>query len=512
MRGRREISILVLAATIATVGACTSRGDDEPLSGDSLRGTTTEPLQRLERPAGPAAELAGPLPAEGAHLPATAAAAPDLDAAGYAEEEYTAEGVASSYRSRGALPPDGRYELVKDEADRYRTRIVVRRPADAGDFNGTVVVEWLNVSGGVDAAPDYGYMADEVVRGGYAWVGVSAQHLGIEGGPVAVAVAGLGDTTGIGLRRLDPERYGSLTHPGDAFSYDIYTQVARALRAPADVDALDGLEPERLLAVGDSQSAFTLTTYANGVQPLTEAFDGFLIHSRGGAAAPLGKAGRGIDIAGTIAGPPTRVRTDVGVPVLVLETETDVLSFLNYHPARQPDSRNFRLWEVAGTAHADAYQLGPVADVVDCPAPVNTGAHHFVAKAALHGLDAWVRTGEAPPEAARLETDSTPDFVRDANGNALGGVRTPQVDVPVATLSGEPGGSSSIMCLLQGSTTPLDPGRLAQLYPTVDAYLAAYAAAADAAIGAGFVLEDDREALLADADPSVIPAARPPAT
>jgi hypothetical protein len=509
MRRRREMSIIVLTATIAAVGACSSGGDD-PRAGDLQPGSTTA-LQGLERPEGPAAELAGPLPPEGATLPATGAVVPDLDTAGYVEQEYTAEGVANSYRSRGALPPDGSYELVKDEADRYRTRIVVRRPADAEDFDGTVVVEWLNVSGGLDAAPDYGYLADELVRGGYAWVGVSAQHLGIEGGPVAVAVAGTGDTAGAGLRRLDPERYGSLTHPGDAFAYDIYSQVARALRDPGDVDALDGLAAEQLLAVGESQSAFALTTYANGVQPLTEEFDGFLIHSRGGAAAPLGKAGSGIDIAGTIAGPPTRVRTDLDVPVLVLETETDVLSFLNYLPARQPDSRNFRLWEVAGTAHADAHQLGPLADVVDCPTPVNTGPHHFVAKAALRSLDTWARTGEAPPEAARLETDSTPAFVRDANGNALGGVRTPQVDVPVATLSGEPGGSSSIICLLLGSTTPLDPGRLAQLYPSADAYLAAYAAAADAAVDAGFVLDDDRDALLADANPSVIPGGPPPA-
>ena len=107
--------------------------------------------------------------------------------------------------------------------------------------------------------------------------------------------------------------------------------------------------------MGESQSAFALTTYANGVQPLTEVFDGFLIHSRGGAAAPLGKPGAGIDIAGTIAGQPTRMRTDLGVPVLVLETETDVLSFLNYHPARQPDSR--QLPAVGGRRHRPRRRL-----------------------------------------------------------------------------------------------------------------------------------------------------------
>ncbi len=40
-------------------------------------------------------------------------------------------------------------------------------------------------------------------------------------------------------------------------------------------------------AVGESQSAFALTTYVDGVQPLTKAFDGFLVHSRGGAGLGL---------------------------------------------------------------------------------------------------------------------------------------------------------------------------------------------------------------------------------
>ena len=48
----------------------------------------------------------------------------------------------------------------------------------------------------------------------------------------------------------------------------------RALREPGATDALGGLEPERVLAVGESQSAFALTTYVNGVQPLTLAFAG----------------------------------------------------------------------------------------------------------------------------------------------------------------------------------------------------------------------------------------------
>jgi hypothetical protein len=416
---------------------------------------------------------------------------------GWVEEELALSGFATTYKSEADLPTDGRFDLTTAFEEPYSTRVVVRRPP-AGDFNGTVLVEWLNVSGGFDAHPDYSYLADEILRAGYAWVGVSAQYVGIEGGPVAVstpasAAAGAGE----GLRALDPERYGELDHPGDAFSYDIFTQAAAAA---ASGDLLGELEPERLLAVGESQSGFALTTYANGVQPLTGTFDGFLIHSRGGATAPLGVFDSGIDIAGTLGGPPTTVRDDLDVPVLTLESETDVVGILNYLPARQPDSDRFRLWEVAGTAHADRFLLGPLADQLGCPAPVNDGPQHLVAKAALRALDAWVRDGVEPPAADRLAV-ADGAYERDRDGIVRGGIRTPLVDAPVDVLSGDPAPDGPLHCLLFGSTTPIPDARVAALYADRAAYLAAYEEAADAAIAAGFVLPEDREALMAYTQP-----------
>lgn len=513
---KRTLALLA-AAMLLTVAACSdddSGGGGAGESGESGEsggggGTTTAEARDLagaERPEGPAGTITGPLTGGGGLLLA-AAAPPDLDAIGWVEEEYAVEGTATSYASEGELPADGTFELTeRDEAD-YRTRIVVRRPAEAADFDGTVVVEWLNVSAGFDAAPDFTYLQDELVRRGHAWVGVSAQHIGIEGGAVAVSTP-LSEAAGAGkgLAELDPERYGELHHPGDAYMYDIYTQVARALREPGDVDPLGGLDPEVLLAVGESQSGFTLTTYANGVQPIAQQYDGILIHSRGSAAAPLGEPDAGIDIAGTIGGAPTTVRTDLDVPVLIFENEGDVIGLLSYLPARQDDTDGIRLWEVAGTAHADQYQLGGggVAEAMGCPAPVNAGPQHFVLKAALRHLDTWVRTGEAPPESPRLEVEGEA-FVRDENGNALGGIRTPLVDVPVDTLTGEAHPEGSVTCLLFGQTIPLPEDRLAELYESRQAYLDAFEASADEAIEAGFVLEDDRDALLDEAQPDRIP-------
>jgi hypothetical protein len=416
---------------------------------------------------------------------------------GWVEEELRLSGTATTYTSEGDLATDGRWDLGTAFEEPFATRVVVRRPR-ADDFNGTVLVEWLNVSGGFDAAPDYTYLADEILRGGYAWVGVSAQYVGIEGGPVAVSTpVSEAAGAGRGLRAMDPDRYGDLDHPGDAFSYDIYTQAAAAASSG---ELLGGLEPERVLAVGESQSGFALATYANGVQPQTEAFDGFLLHSRGGATAPLGVFDSGIDIAGTLSGAPTTIRDDLQVPVLTLESETDVVGVLNYLPARQDDSDRFRLWEVAGTAHADRYLLGSLADELGCPEPVNDGPQHLVAKAALRALDLWVRDGVAPASADRLAVAGGA-YERDPDGIVRGGIRTPQVDVPVDVLSGDPAPDGPLHCLLFGSTTPLPQARVADLYADLAAYLSAYESAAEAAVEAGFVLPEDLEALLSYAQP-----------
>ena len=500
-RRRPASSLLLVAVAALLLTACSGTDDSD---GGERAETSSTTTTEVERPEGPAAELSEELTGGDGMFVADVIAV-DLEEHGYVQAEYVAAGTATSYRSDGELPADGRFELVEDATAEYRTRAVVRRPADGADFNGTVVVEWMNVSGGLDANPDWAYAHEELLRGGYAWVGVSVQHIGIEGGPVAVDVGVAGDASGKGIKAMDPERYGSLTHPGDAFSYDIYTQVARALRA-GDTPALGGLQPERLLAVGESQSGFALTTYVNGVHPLTDAFDGYLIHSRGAGAAPLGEPGAGIDIAASITATPTTVRTDQDVPVLVLEAEGDLTTVLGYHKARQEDSEHFRLWEIAGAAHADRSLIGPVADLVDCGGPVNDGPHNFVVKAAVRALDSWVRDGTAPPQAARVEiVDGT--IQRDADGIALGGIRTPPMDVPVEVHSGEPGQASSTICLLLGSTRPLPPERLASAYESEDDYLEQYAAAADEAIAAGFVLEEDREALLDAAKPELLSAA-----
>ena len=422
--------------------------------------TTTQP-----RPAGPTADMSRELTG-GKGVFIGAATPANVQRVGYVEREYAAAGTATSYKVNGAITHDGRWRFVPDAKAAYRTRVLVRRPADPKKFSGNVIVEWLNVSGGVDADPDWVSLREEIVRRGDAWVGVSAQRIGVMGGPVLVKVDAPGsEAAGKGLKAIDPARYGSLEHPGDGFSFDIFTQVARAVRGGA---GMGGLQPKRVIAAGESQSAFALVTYYNGVQPLTRAFDGFFVHSRGAVGLPLVAPGKYADIASAFGGTPAIFRTDQDAPILDIQTETDVASILNSYAVRQPDSDRFRLWEVAGTAHADRHLVGPNYTTIDCGVPINNGPMHVVAKAALRALTKWLNTGTAPVVAPRIDVapGKTPEIRRNAEGIALGGIRTPPVDVPVAALSGATLPNPSTICLLLGSTKPFSAAQLAQLYPS----------------------------------------------
>jgi hypothetical protein len=441
----------------------------------------------------------------------------DLAPLGYQVEEFFLSGTATSYRLPGPATSDGKWNAVPDATAPYVTRMVVIRPSDPARFNGTVLVEWLNVTAGQDTPADWMLAHREMLRKGYAYVAVSAQKVGVEGGESVMG-------QGVPLKTADAARYAKLSHPGDAFAFDIFSQAGKALKARQPAP-LGPLTPSRVLAIGESQSAAFLTTYVNAVDRLAKVYDGFLVHSRLGSSAALdGSRMRG--------GPSTvpdyvAFRPDLRVPVLAFITETDLLGarLSGYHAARRPDDSHLRVWEVAGTAHADNYLfMGAFADSGSLTAeqlakifrPITTSAagqaekpfnlgmpHHYGVQAALDALDRWVRDGKAPASTPLLtlatggKPDETPSIRRDAQGIAEGGVRTPWVDVPTARLTGV-GDPQSFIGVLAGSGEPFDAATLARLYPGgKEDYLRRFEAALDAAIAAGHILPDDRQEILA---------------
>jgi hypothetical protein len=433
-----------------------------------------------------------------------------LATAGYEAKEYFISGTATSYRNVNDLPANGMWEVEPARSAGYKTRILVYRPKDAAMFNGTAVVEWFNVSGGLEAAPDWMLMHTELLRRGYAWIGVSAQYGGIEGS----AATSLG-LVKLDLKTADAKRYGALRHPGDDYCYDIFTQVGRAIRSSGSANPLPGYRVERILAVGESQSAMQLTAYINAIQPRDQLFNGFLVHGRPSSASLGGISMDGADLSKINLGdmPPVFLRTDTSVPVLILESETDLM-ILGYYKARQDDTDKIRLWEMAGTAHADLYVVttgigdagndpsvanvievtSPYPGIIECPLPINSGPQHFIAKAAIHQLDKWVRSENAPTVADRLQIGGNPPaFVLDALGNAKGGIRTPYVDVPIAKLSGLGQPAVPLISSLFGTTKLFDDATLSRLYLDHRTYVTAVEESADAAVQAGFLLPEDGE-------------------
>ena len=403
----------------------------------------------------------------------------DVGAHGYVVEEFLLEGEATAYQLIGDRSRDGRWQTKPlAETAPFRSRILVVRPADGADFNGTVVVHWQNVTAGFDL----GSVTGGEILNGYAWVGVSAQKVGVDG---------MGETPN-GLRQSNPRRYGTLEHPGDGYSFDIFTQAGEAL-GPARQGAIDpmgGLPVERLIAAGASQSAHRLRTYINGVHQHEGVFDGYIPYIDFGGVTPFDSAPRS---PGSGLREQASIRDDLDVPVIVVNSETET-SF--YFGVREDDTDKFRFWEVAGTSHVAAAE-GQPSPGLSQPNWLSFGP---VYDAAIHHLHGWITTGSAPPVLARIEVDAAagmmPPVRRDDHGNAIGGIRLPEIEVPTAAHSGTGAmDGDNQFAFLYGKAVDLPMAQLRSMYPSRDDYLDRYEAALDRVIASGAVLsaaKDDR--------------------
>ena len=422
MTTRNGLLVVAVLAVAGVVAACAGgHGSNQPsdaAASTASRGSFATDVSAA-RPSGSSvraasvarATVSGPVTGGRRDRPFNAMSRTLAEAHGYVEEEFFVSGEATAYETSGSPTADGRWSVRPTTRAPYTTRLLVRRPADGHRFDGTVLVEWLNVSSGQDSDVEFAQAHEELMAHGTVWVGVSAQAVGVEGG-ASMAMPGLVPSP---LKTWDPERYGPLVHPGDDYSYDMFSQAAAALLRPQGVDPLAATPPRLLLAAGESQSAARLVTYVNAVHPVADAFDGFLVHSRSDGGAPLH---------GGVALPrPARIRADLDVPVFVFETETDVLG-LPFLDARQPDTDRLRTWEVAGTAHLDRHLLDTLRDAATAtgapPAPgasgaatsgpgdpveaqcgtVNDGPQAAVLAKALSDLRAWAAGGPPPSSGA----------------------------------------------------------------------------------------------------------------
>ncbi|WP_370238560.1 alpha/beta hydrolase domain-containing protein [Nocardioides sp.] len=391
----------------------------------------------------------------------------ELEPFGYTEQEWFVSGTARA--ADGSTAP-------------YTTRVIVTRPQKRKDFNGSVMLDWVNVTAQFENAVDSLEGREELLRSGWAFVHVSAQAAGVCCTPLTPQV-------------WDPVRYAALDHPGDTYADDMFLQVARALRTKrvGDVRPMGRLKVRRVVAAGQSQSAGRLAGIVRAHPEGAGVIDGFLIH-------------------GGLAGHDYEPRLEV--PVLQLNRDWAEST------GEADDDPLYRLWDVAGSAHAglfigyqQVFGSGPrvaglpamdeqgYRDTIEAagdygqmafnplyPACTVAGASfpmRYAVNTALRELDEWIRTGRAPRPAPRFEFEAdgvTP--ARDADGNVLGGLRLPPIEVPVATYR-------STDCELGGTTVPFDPITLQQRYPTFADYEQQLRRATNRAVRKGWLLPVD---------------------
>jgi len=437
------------------------------------------------------------------------AAAFDLAALGYIEEEYFFEGDAVRYRHPQGTGRsfDGKWSAEIAGSAPFKSRMLIRRPADPDKFNGTLVSLWNNVSRGFDI---FVGESPEIYRGGFAIALISAQRVGVHGFPLR---------PDRGLTEWDKARYGSLSIPNDDYSYDIFTQAGRLIgpdRPRVPVDPMGGLKVRKIVAAGVSQSAVKLVTYLNAIQPAEETFDAFFIHLFFGNGAlledpraddPMVKRVEDImPLAKMMPAGSHLVRDDLGIPVFIMNSETE--SVLHY-PVRPPDSDTYRFWEIAGVAHGSATGASKIAsneprdlginrhEMAPDDAPHNVLTHEPVNSAALSHLQRWLTEGVPPPVQPRIAfAGDPPRPMRDAHGIALGGIRLPQVAVPTARHTGV---DADGVLEMFGTSVPFSNDVLHRLYASPADWRGKFENAAKAAVEAGVLLQVDADQIVAEA-------------
>ena len=498
-------------------------------------------FEPVSPPATPVLPAAPPVPAISGPVPVTdhswpwmaadhAASAMGLAQLGYIEEEYFIKG-----RAR-VLDWPSIDHLSSIAEGPYVTRILVRRPADPGHFSGTVWVEPQNPSMRYDLPLVWGDTHDYLVSHGDIWVGVTVKPVAIQSlqefdaarytdlhmlNPLPPEVTCPQSVLPMPRGGLPPE---SSPQTENGLIWDILSQTGGLLRAPAPANPLHRFHLRKLFMIGDSQSGAFVLTYANAVHPFARSttggplYDGYLATVASGPTTPIRQCAQPIP-----PGDPRRVIQPRGVPIMILVSETETAAL-----HRRPDSDHFpdlfRGYEVAGASHVhqtDGQDAPSAADAaktqgahfdtntgcIQTSAPPNDVPIGMIIDGALANLERWSRDGSPPPhgEPIRLQDQpgGAPEPQRDQFGNALGGVRTPALDVPIARYHARMSGPG--ICELWGYREPFSAAQLKSFYPTHEEYLSKVGRSVADLVAARWLTTRDGERISAAAAAARVP-------
>lgn len=422
----------------------------------------------------------------------------DLSVQGYVEEEFVVSGTANVYSYVNvAIQPD--VEVLKANVP-YATRILVRRPVSPQRFNGTVFIEVLNATAGWDGDPIWQSTHEYMIRKGAAWVGMSTK-------PATVDF--LRESWGQPpWPPRNASRYAGLSMPEFGQVWDMLSQIGALLKTPkSDDNPLSAFDVQRLIMVGYSQSAAYQVTYANSIHKGaqmpdgTSIYDGYYIAAGGAAAKHI--TGPTDATPESLTSGNGRNLTRVDAPVIRFQTQTEVVRSYVVRQS-EADFPLLRFYEMAGGSHVDSHlnSLGGQALARDlglptgfCPTPVNPFNPiriGFVQSALMEALDRWITSSIPPPASQFMQLamkNGSTVLARDIDGNAVRGIRPPDIQVPLGTY--EESNSGPGFCGLFGGFVPFDDSKLKILYKNHAAYLNRFIQAVENSIQEGFLLRQD---------------------
>jgi hypothetical protein len=439
----------------------------------------------------------------------------DLTLDGYIEEEYSVSGTADIY---GYVDDEAESPAVQviTAATAYNTRILVRRPEDPKRFNGTVYYEVLNATAGWDGDPIWQSNFEYLTREGAVWVGMSTK-------PVTVNFLrdGWGEWF---LAERNASRYENLQMPFFGQVWDMLSQTGALLKTTGAPDnPLADLDVERVIMVGYSQSAAYQVTFVNSFHAAATMpdgepiIDGYFISAGGDNAKHV--TGPTESTPESLKDGDSRNLLYPTVPTMRFQTQTEVVGFPSYTVRQNEEGEDeplLRFYEMAGGSHVDAAinAVGGQALVRDlglppsfCPDPefdYNPVIIGNVQSALMDRLDQWIADGSAPPASRFMELDMSGEvsIVLDDDGNAVGGIRPPTVEVPLGAYL--PSNNGPGFCGLFGGFDQFSQEELMDRYPNHGKYVSRMTQAVKRSQKEGFLLKEEAAVLRNQAAGSTI--------
>lgn len=435
----------------------------------------------------------------------------NLDEYGFVEEEYFLSGKANIY--------EGLEELrIKEENQPYKNRILIRKPK-AGKFSGRVFVDIYNASNGYDIEDVWRRSYQYILENNHIYIGVTSKPINV-----------------LSLKNFDYKRYESLNWassqsvampstiddsmsiPGteEGLVWDIISQLGSLIKS-GSAKFLVGYQVNNIYLTGQSQSGIYLNTYVYYFHRyLKDIFDGYINVVGTGSMRDLNQhenPGLLFSVREQL------VPQDLETPFILLSSEGDIELFGSFGE-REPileqinqSNGKIRHYELTSSPHTDpASPLIPQnSEIVKTknPPKILDGEYHYevnsiqlsyYVNSILEFIHNWAEFEKEPPENILIERSAKGTLDKDEYGNSKGGLRSPYIDVPIATYHpnaiADPSQINQTVGNVNGSMKYFSKEKLQALYGDAETYFSKFEESVNKQVNEGWLLEADAERMI----------------